>query len=124
MGRTVSPCTSLRITIGAFVEGSTIRPRIFISISIWMSPPFRRQPLLPDCSDSSLSLSPEHNYPGRKNRLARRKVQGFVLGSAPHHLASGPITTFNHHFKYLAYMIAVIYPLNFPLLVKQNLQSL
>src|SRR6266849_652687 len=34
MGRTASPLVSLRITMGMFVTGSIMRPRIFISTSI------------------------------------------------------------------------------------------
>src|SRR5579875_3063054 len=52
MGRTESPVTSFKTTIGILVMGSIIRPRIFISIST--SPPFQSRSYFVSSEPASL----------------------------------------------------------------------
>src|SRR5271170_3298813 len=122
MGRTVSPCTSFRMTIGALVDGSTISPRIFISISM-------QRPLCYGFAHQAVGetlCDPHRQVASRsgKDRLRGGKVQCFVLRSAAYDLSAGLIMAFNHYFQNFAYVIAVIGSLDFALAIEQDLQTL
>src|SRR5580658_4803055 len=122
MGSTVSPCTSFRMTIGALVDGSTISPRIFISISMQclLCYGFAHQAVGETLCDPHRQVTPRSG----KDRLRGGKVQRFVLRGTADNLAASLIMTLNHHFQNFAYVIAVIRSLDFPLAFEQNLQAL
>src|SRR5215472_7837050 len=122
MGSTVSPCTSFRMTIGALVDGSTISPRIFISISM-------QCPLRYSFAYQAVGKTRGHPYRqvaacSGKNRLRGGKVQRFVLRGAAYDLSARPVVTFNHYFKNFSYVSAVVLSLDLPLAFEQDLQAL
>src|SRR5580700_1434164 len=113
---------SRRSTIGMLVDGSTISPRIFISMSIGTPS------LSSDCfSDQTVRKTLRHPHRNiaagcGHNRLTGSKVQGLILRRAPDHLPARRIMTLNHRFANLAYVLVVIDPLDFALALQQNLK--
>src|SRR5271169_5512656 len=107
MGRTESPFTSFRMTMGMLVTGSIISPRIFISTS-GMVPPLcglayhlAQQTVRKACADvhSNVTTRLRNCVTGGGG-----EVQRFVLRSAADVLSASRILAFNHHFKCLPQM--------------------
>src|SRR5580700_4712599 len=110
MGSTLSPATSLRITIGIFDTGSINKPRIVISTSIvtsrtpssfcvpavlrFLYPHFAYQAVGKAGRDPRWDVA-SHLGSGR---FRRRKVQRLVLRSAADPLPAGFISPLNHYF--------------------------
>src|SRR2546427_6897062 len=92
MGRTVSLPESLRITMGIFVTGSIISPRIFISTSIVISS--RSNSLYHHFACEAVGKSGGGNYPGiaapsGKGGGERFENYHFFLAKAANPLAPG-----------------------------------
>src|SRR5579875_3238901 len=89
IGSRASPFASLRITMGMFVEGSTIRPRIFISICTasfpWeLLPCVSKIHLYDGFANQAVGQASGHaHFPvaagGRKNRLCGGEVECLIL---------------------------------------------
>src|SRR5207237_5259952 len=115
MGRTVSLPESLRITMGIFVTGSIISPRIFISTSIVISS--RSNSLYHHFACEAVGKSGGGNYRdiaahSGNGGVERFEIHHFVLRSAANPLAAGFILSFNHHFKYFPYIRLIPPPLD------------
>src|SRR5437899_3524156 len=105
IGRTASPPESFRITMGMFVTGSIIKPRIFISTSIpdpllGSDYHFPNQAIGKTCGDANVGIAAHR----RLERRRHHKIQRLVLGGATHPLIAGCISSLNHYFSYLAHM--------------------
>src|SRR5271170_3894759 len=123
IGSTASPATSFRITMGAFVEGSTMRPRSFISMSI----DFLFSPLDSD-RFSYQTIGKRRRHPNRHVTSWRRKdwagggeIQRLVLGRTSDNLTAPRVMTLNRSFINIAYLPVKIDPLNFSLTIQQGL---
>src|SRR5207302_10942573 len=118
MGRTVSLPESLRITMGIFVTGSIISPRIFISTSIVISS--RSNSLYHHFACEAVGKSGGCNHRDiaahRGNGgVERFETQGFVLPSAADRLGAGLVLPFDHYFKCPASHGCTSAPLDTPL---------
>src|SRR5438552_18492858 len=105
MGRTVSLPESLRITMGIFVTGSIISPRIFISTSIVISS--RSNSLYHHFACEAVGTSGGGNYCDiaahvGNGAFGNSEIHHFVLRSAAAPLGSGFVLPFTHYFKYSA----------------------
>src|SRR5712692_1069030 len=102
IGRTLLPLTSFRITIGIFVTGSIIRPRIFISSSI-APPPSTLHHTRQALSDQRVWTGARHLHRqiSPNQRLATAapmgEVQRPILRRAPDPLSQGLIPALNQH---------------------------
>src|SRR5437867_5556194 len=123
MGRTVSLPESLRITMGIFVTGSIISPRIFISTSIVISS--RSNSLYHHFACEAVGKSGGGNYRdiaahSGNGGVERFEIHDFVLRSASDPLATGFVFSFNHYFKYSALVGCVFVHLDITLLFLQG----
>src|SRR5882724_8769570 len=125
MGSTLLPLTSFRITIGMFVTGSIIRPRIFISSSISAS--------CPSLHHTHHTLSGKRIWTGARDphgevlsqqRLAAAirmgEVQRAILRGAPDPLPQRFIAALDQRFFRGSDQLRVLADLDGPLLFEQD----
>src|SRR5215472_14830266 len=102
MGRTVLPFTSFRMTMGIFVTGSIMSPRIFISTS--MSPPptslhhsygFTHQGVGPRARNPYRQVL-SHQRIAVRTRV--REIEGAVIGGPANPLLERLVPSFDQHF--------------------------
>src|SRR5438874_13823094 len=102
MGRSVSLPESLRITMGIFLTGSIISPRIFISTSIVISS--RSNSLYHHFACEAVGKSGGGNYRdiaahSGNGAFGNFEIHDFVLRSASDPIAAVFILPFNHYLK-------------------------
>src|SRR5207247_4491031 len=78
IGRIALPCTSLRTTMGMFVTGSIIRPRIFISTSI--GPSRKLADVLAEQTVGTCVRHSNLNVLSQKLSLRRNEIQDAIAG--------------------------------------------
>src|SRR5438046_1401057 len=125
MGRTLLPPTSFRITIGMFVTGSIIRPRIFISSSISASSShlhYTHHTL----TDKRIWTGARHPhgkiFPDQRfaSRFRVRKVQRAILRGAPDPLSQRFVAAFHERLFNRADQLRVLADLNRALLFQED----
>src|SRR5579863_2031547 len=130
MGSTESPETSLRITMGLLVTGSSTSPRIVTSTSIapCAFPAARLTPLYHQFADQRIG---EAGGNGDRNvgpglqigACSRGEIQALVLGRAADPLRARLVVTFNHHLKGAPDISVVNRPLNLALPLHQDFEA-
>src|SRR5258708_38992041 len=122
VGSKVAVPTFLSTTMGMLVTGSIINPRIFISTSI--CPPLSNH--LPNQAVGETLGYLHVNIPTGLWRgfFSAGKVQRDVLRGAADDLSASLVETFNHYFIDASYALLVVHPLDFPLPLLQNVQTL
>src|SRR3990170_1778660 len=130
IGRMASPLASLRMTIGMFVTGSIIRPRILTSISMvplfplsdWKRSlhvyihPFAHQTVRPGAGHP-------HCHVAAQLLLGAGKVYHLVGGRAPRPLVAAGIAALDQHLNLLPHQHLVASQLNLPLASLQDDQT-
>src|SRR5437868_1770147 len=152
IGKTASLDGSLSTTMGMLVTGSIINPRIFISTSIPDLRRAALDSLSRFVACLYLAHSPRAAVPhvflvhhhlthktvrealgykhpsvassGWEYGRAGREIHGLVLRAAADHLPTNLVSSFNHYFKDLPYMLQVINPLNLSLSLLKDAESL
>src|SRR5208282_713114 len=143
MGSTVSPATSLRMTIGVFATGSINKPRIVISTSIVSSRGSSLAKSAIDPRDCSRIFSLYHQFAHQAvrktagyahrnvaSRLRRggclnpggREIQRLILCGAADPLGAGLVVSLNHYFVNSSYIALVSGDLNLSLLRHQHFE--
>src|SRR5579871_518549 len=129
IGSTVSPPTSLRITIGILLTGSIINPRIVISTSIWRDlHPGAEASLYHQFTSQTVGKTARHQYllvasHLRTDAIRSREVERLILRCPPNPLRLGFISNFNHHFRYRSYVFLVAINLDIALFSHQYVQA-
>src|ERR1700733_13272751 len=123
IGMTVSDATSFRTTIGMFVAGSIMSPRIRTSTSM-DSPPavlldgYANQAVGKCAGNFHLEVASR----SRSNLLRTDEIHWLVLTAASRYLSSGRVLIFNHYFQNMPYLFGIVDSLDLPLSIQEHLE--
>src|SRR5438874_666043 len=133
MGRTALPCTSFKTTIGMFVTGSIIKPRIFISTSMassrFLSTTLRPSPQCPKwClvdvrADQAVRRGTLHlnvYVAPEQIRMHGEDIHNAVARRMAAPLVLFPRLPFHVHFEFPSKQFRVCFGLNFSLQFHQH----
>src|SRR5258706_5851719 len=136
MGRTALPCTSFRTTIGMFVTGSIIKPRILISTSMassrFVSTTLRPSPQYPmwclvdvyaDQAIRRGTLHLDGYVASEQFRMHREDIHNAVARRMAAPLVLFPRLPFYVYFEFLSKQFFVCFGLNFSLPLHQHSEA-